>query len=86
MDSVPVGKYKGNEIYLIEKGNQYYISFGGENGHHYWLEALNRIIQKQPEYTFTAMAENDVELPVNMLELRPLIEEINRFIRIMLSK
>jgi len=84
MDSTPVGKYKEYEVYLIEKGGQYYISFGGENGHHYWLEAFNRIIEKQPEYKFTVMAENDVEFPANMLELKPLIEEINRFIRIML--
>ena len=82
MESIAATKFKGYDVYVILKGGDFYLSFGSDQVHHYWLEAFRDILKKDKNYNFTVETP-DGEIEVTYLDLERLMNEINMFIKVL---
>jgi hypothetical protein len=76
-----IGTYKNIPIWLIYKENQYWLAFDSPDNQHYWIGAFNKMLEERPDHKFSVDINNG-ELGVSISELKPLLDEINRFIRV----
>ena len=73
-----VGRYRDSDVYLIEIGKNWYITFDKPTNQPFWLNALNKILVTHSNYQFTT----EQGLEVDMEELRPVLKKINNIIEL----
>jgi hypothetical protein len=78
-----ISQYKGVDVYLIYKEGQYWIAFANPNNQNYWVKTLNGIMENRPLYKMKAdIGVEGGELEIDMLTFKPILDEVNRFLRI----
>lgn len=82
MDSAKIETFENEDVYLIQEGGQDYISFGSPSNHHYWLVALNRILEERPDYKFQVRISEENSIEVDMQKFAPTLQRINNLIQI----
>lgn len=85
IDYALVGKYKDQDIFLIQREPEYYLAFGRHTNQEYWLEALNRIARNKPkEFQFEVQLES-ATMVIDMVDFRPILNNINGIVAILQS-
>lgn len=77
MESANVGRFKDVNLFLISEGKQFFLAFGSPMNHHYWLVALNRILEERPDYKFQVRLSEEDQVEIDMQEFKSTLEMIN---------
>lgn len=80
MESALADRYNDVDVYLISEGGQYFVSFGNPNNHHYWLVALNKIMDEKPDYKFSVRLSEDSTLDIVMVEFESVLSRLNELV------
>lgn len=80
METAKIEQFNDVDLYLIQEGGQYYIAFGSPSNHHYWLVALNRILDDKPNYKFQVRISEEQQIEVDMQKFAPTLRRINNLI------